>query len=240
MTYVTDQSAEIPDDLPAFLPVQPIVLDERAPLAARPALFDIRAKRVFDVVGSLVLLVLLVPIWIVVVAAVKVSSHGPVLFRQQRVGAGGELFSILKFRSMHRDAEGALQANPELHARYLANGHKLLLGEDPRITVVGRIIRKLSLDELPQLWNVMRGEMALVGPRPIVPTEMPIYGARADAYLLARPGITGAWQVAGRSHLSYVDRVQLDIDYLERWSLASDMAILLRTPRAVMCCRGSL
>lgn len=242
MTYVTEQQpADIVADLslPPLL-AQPIEVGEGAMMDEQGALSDIRAKRVFDVVGSLLLLVLFLPLWLIVVVAVKVSSSGPVLFRQQRVGAGGELFSILKFRSMHRDAEGALRAHPELHARYLANDHKLPLKEDPRITPVGRVIRQLSLDELPQLWNVARGDMALVGPRPIVPTEIPIYGGRLDAYVLTRPGVTGAWQVAGRSSLAYADRVQLDVDYFEQWSLARDLAILAKTPLAVASCRGSL
>lgn len=237
MAYFTEQAL---DEAVAPPTVFPDVSLEQVELPHVNALSDVGVKRVFDIVGSVVLLLALLPIWLLVAVAVKASSPGPVLFRQQRVGANGEFFSILKFRSMRRDAEAALRSHPGLHARYLANGHKLLLGEDPRITAVGRVIRKLSLDELPQLWNVARGDMALVGPRPIVPTEMPIYGARTDAYLLARPGITGAWQVAGRSHLAYVDRVQLDIDYLEQWSLGRDVAILLKTPAAVVCCRGSL
>lgn len=165
---------------------------------------------------------------------------GPVFFRQVRVGAGGELFSMLKFRSMRADAEALLRAHEGLHDRYVANGHKLRREDDPRITAVGRVLRKFSLDEFPQFVNVLRGDMALVGPRPVLPSEMPIYGGQVDAYLLARPGITGAWQVSGRSHLSYTDRVSLDGDYFDGWSHARDLAILVRTPLAVLCCRGSL
>jgi lipopolysaccharide/colanic/teichoic acid biosynthesis glycosyltransferase len=199
------------------------------------------SKRSFDVTVSLVLLVLALPLLLVVALAVKLHDGGPVLFRQARIGRGGRLFRINKFRTMVVDAEVRLRDNPDLHARYVLNGFKLDLGDDARISRLGRFLRASSLDELPQLINVLRGDMSLVGPRPIVQPELHQYTERgaALAYLNSRPGLTGLWQVSGRNRLGYDDRVQLDLVYLASSSLANDVKILLRTPLAVLRRDGS-
>ena len=193
-------------------------------------------KRCFDVVVAGGLLLVLAPLLLVVALAVKLQDGGPVLFRQDRLGLGGRPFRINKFRTMVVDAEARLQANPDLYARYVSNDFKLDLADDVRVSRIGRFLRASSLDELPQLLNVLRGDMSLVGPRPIVQPELRQYSERgaAGAYLAARPGVTGLWQVSGRNRLGYDDRVQLDLAYLADASPATDLKILLRTPLAVL------
>jgi len=203
-------------------------------------LSNIRSKRILDFVGALVLLVILMPLILVVAVLVKFMSHpGPILFRQKRIGVNGKPFELLKFRSMCTNAEDMLRASAVLYARYLENNHKLPAHEDPRLTGVGRFIRATSLDELPQLWNVVRGEMSLVGPRPVLGTEIDRYGAAKTMLLSARPGLTGSWQVNGRSEIGYDRRVELDLVYLSNWSLSADIWILVRTPIAVFSRRGA-
>src|SRR5690606_9616350 len=163
----------------------------------------------------------------------------PAVFRQERIGLGGRTFAMYKFRTMRADAEEQLHADPELWARYVANDYKLPAEMDARITPVGRFLRRSSLDELPQLLNVLAGSMSLVGPRPVVPGEIAKYGDRAEAYLSVRPGLTGAWQVNGRSTVDYPDRVALDVEYVRTWNLWRDVTILARTPRAVISARGA-
>jgi exopolysaccharide production protein ExoY len=140
---------------------------------------------------------------------------------------------------MFTDAEQRLQSDPELHAEYVRNGFKLPDGQDPRITPLGRILRRTSLDELPQLWNVLRGEMSLVGPRPIVPAEIRHYDEDGQMLLLLQPGITGLWQVSGRSNLAYPERTDLELEYVERWTLGRDLRILAATVPAVLQRRGA-
>ncbi len=195
-----------------------------------------RAKRGFDALAALALLILLTPLLLLIALAVKLEDGGPVLFRQDRLGRGGQPFRIAKFRSMAVDAEARLRANPELYVRYVCNDFKLDLAEDVRITRLGRFLRASSLDELPQLLNVLLGDMSLVGPRPIVLAELAQYSQRgaAGAYLSVRPGLTGLWQVSGRSSLGYDDRVQLDLTYVADSSMRTDLRILLRTPRVVL------
>jgi lipopolysaccharide/colanic/teichoic acid biosynthesis glycosyltransferase len=155
------------------------------------------------------------------------------------VGRFGTRFPLYKFRSMVPDAERLLRASPELHARYVAGNYKLPDDEDPRITPLGRILRRTSLDEIPQLWNVLRGDMSLVGPRPVVPQEVAEYGDYARMVLRVRPGLTGAWQVGGRSEVAYPERAWIDLDYVAERSLPGDVAILLRTVPAVLRRRGA-
>lgn len=195
-----------------------------------------RGKRILDFVLGLGLVVGLAPLWVVVALAVKAQDGGPVFFRQTRLGRGGRHFRIIKFRTMVVDAEARLHANPDLHARYVANDFKLGLKDDVRISRLGRFLRASSLDELPQLLNVIRGDMSLVGPRPIVHPELCQYTDRGagDAYLHTRPGLTGLWQVSGRNRLGYNDRVRLDLDYMTTASPLTDLRILLRTPFAVL------
>jgi len=194
------------------------------------------SKRCFDLVVAGLLLMLLMPVFVLIGLAVKLHDGGPVLFRQARVGRGGRQFRIAKFRTMVVDAEVRLEANPDLYARYLGNDFKLDLAEDVRVSRLGRFLRASSLDELPQLLNILRGEMSLVGPRPVVQLELSEYTSRnaAVAYINARPGLTGLWQVSGRNRLGYDDRIHLDLVYLSSLSLIKDVMILLRTPLAVL------
>jgi lipopolysaccharide/colanic/teichoic acid biosynthesis glycosyltransferase len=149
------------------------------------------------------------------------------------------MFACYKFRTMFADAERKLLADPELYRRYVANDYKLPDGEDPRVTHLGAFLRKSSLDELPQLFNVLRGEMSLVGPRPIVEDELDWYGDRAPELLTAIPGLTGRWQVQGRSKLGYPDRVGVELAYVHEWSLRTDLAYLVKTVPAVLSRRGA-
>lgn len=180
--------------------------------------------------------------------AIKLDSSGPALFTQVRVGRGGKLFSMYKFRSMVKDAEMVLERwkleNPELWEKYKANNFKL--EDDPRVTSVGKILRRLSLDELPQFFNILKGEMSLVGPRAYKPDELkhqaeryPQAKADIEALLTVKPGITGLWQVSGRSEVDFADRVRLDAVYARRKSLLEDVKIIFQTPLVVMRGRGA-
>jgi lipopolysaccharide/colanic/teichoic acid biosynthesis glycosyltransferase len=201
-------------------------------------------KRLIDVLGSLSLLVMLSPVLFIIAAAVKLTSRGPVLFRQKRIGEHGTPFTFLKFRSMfinndaseHREYVRQLIAGQAEKKAANGNGGGVFkLTNDPRITPVGRILRRSSLDELPQLVNVLRGEMSLVGPRPPVPYEVEAYATWHRRRLLeAKPGITGLWQVYGRSRVEFDDMVRLDLRYARDCSPLLDLKILLQTPRAVM------
>ena len=192
------------------------------------------AKRVLDVVlGALVLAVFL-PLMVVLAILIKLGSPGPVMFRQQRVGRGGVAFDILKFRTMHTDSTARLAADAELLKRYEDNDFKLPIGEDPRITPLGRILRRSSLDELPQLLNVLRGQMSLVGPRPVLEDELVNYGPWVAAYTAVRPGITGRWQTEGRNTIRYPERAELDSAYVRDYQLRGDIKILFRTIPAVL------
>jgi lipopolysaccharide/colanic/teichoic acid biosynthesis glycosyltransferase len=204
---------------------------------AAPALS--RTKRALDVVLVLLVAPLVVPLGILVAIAVALSSRGTVLFGQERVGLGGSSFKMYKFRTMHREAEQLLQRDPRLWNEYVANGFKLPAELDRRVTRVGRFLRRSSLDELPQVLNVLLGAMSVVGPRPVVPAEIANYGDNQAAYLSVRPGITGAWQVTGRSNVDYPQRVEFDAHYVETWSIGLDLKILAKTPRAVLSARGA-
>ena len=191
-------------------------------------------KKAVDVVLSLLVVVLLAPLALGIAIAIRRESPGPVFFRQERLGLGGRKFKIWKFRSMRIDAENLLRSDPFLYRCYVENDYKLPPEEDPRITRVGRFLRRTSLDELPQLLNVLRGEMSLVGPRPVVPAEIEHYGADARVFLAVKPGITGDWQVSGRSEIAYPERARLDIDYITNWTLGRDLGILAGTAAAVL------
>jgi exopolysaccharide biosynthesis polyprenyl glycosylphosphotransferase len=193
-------------------------------------------KRLFDVVGSLGLLVLFSPVFLVAALRVKLHDGGPVLFQQQRVGKDGQLFSCLKFRSMVVDAEAKLA---ELHAQTGYESGLFKLKDDPRITTPGAWLRKYSFDELPQLVNVLRGDMSLVGPRPPLPVEVASYERDTNRRLDVRPGLTGLWQVSGRSDLSWEETVRLDLYYVDNWSMLQDLNILLKTLGAVMRPEGA-
>lgn len=188
------------------------------------------AKRLFDVIVSALLIVVASPLMLAVAVCVKIESHGPVIFRQERVGMEGQHFEMLKFRSMIVGAEHALGA---LVTQSDGNGVLFKMRDDPRVTRVGKLIRRFSLDELPQLLNIFFGSMSLVGPRPPLPSEVAAYEHDVRRRLLVKPGLTGLWQVSGRSNLSWQDSVRLDLYYVENWSLAGDLMILLKTIRAV-------
>jgi exopolysaccharide biosynthesis polyprenyl glycosylphosphotransferase len=192
-------------------------------------------KGAFDRCGAALLLTVLSPLLALVAVLVKVNSPGPVLFRQHRVGAHGDEFAMLKFRSMVRDAE-RLRPELELKLDQVHDGNDVLfkLRDDPRVTRVGAVLRRFSLDELPQLVNVVRGEMSLVGPRPPLPVEVAGYSDDARRRLRVRPGMTGLWQVNGRSDLSWEESLRLDLRYVDNWSLSWDLLILWRTCRAVL------
>ncbi|MGE0745906.1 MAG: sugar transferase [Rhodospirillales bacterium] len=195
----------------------------------RAAVAQRLSKRSFDVLGACALLILLAPLLAVVAAVVK-SDGGPALFGHWRIGANGRRFRCWKFRSMVVDSEAVLRrvldADPDARAEWQRD---FKLRNDPRVTRLGRFLRQSSLDELPQLFNVLAGEMSLVGPRPIVEAEVERYGGAFQHYCACRPGITGLWQVSGRNDVLYDRRVALDRQYAETWSLAADVAILLRT-----------
>ena len=183
-------------------------------------------KRTMDLSIACSALVALSPLLVVVALAVKLDTPGPIIFRQTRVGRGGREFTTYKFRSMHADAERQLAA---LAARNEASGPLFKVRRDPRITRLGRLLRRASIDELPQLWNVIRGDMSLVGPRPPLPREVEAFGSDVRRRFLVKPGITGLWQVSGRSDLSWDDSVRLDLYYVENWSPVLDLVIMLRT-----------
>lgn len=195
-------------------------------------------KRAFDIAGSGLLLLAASPVLLTLAALVKLDDRGPVFFRQERVGLEGRSFRMIKFRSMVVDAEAKLAALAE-QQRDAGNDVMFKMRQDPRVTRIGRILRRFSLDELPQLLNVFRGEMSLVGPRPPLQSEVELYGADARLRMLVKPGMTGLWQVSGRSDLNWEDSVRLDTYYVENWSITGDLVILFRTAKAVVSSSGA-
>lgn len=194
-------------------------------------------KRVLDIVVSAILLVLLMPLFITVAFAIRLEDPGPILFKQQRVGRWGALFTMWKFRSMYTDAE---DRKKELMAQNEMDGGVIFkMKDDPRVTKVGRIIRKTSIDELPQLWNVLKGEMSLVGPRPPVPREVDEYSLSDRRRLEVIPGITCIWQVSGRSDIPFDQQVELDVQYIQSQSFWTDIKILLKTVPALLFGTGA-
>jgi exopolysaccharide biosynthesis polyprenyl glycosylphosphotransferase len=199
----------------------------------RPELRGVRrlTKGGFDRVAAVSLLLIMLPALALLALIVGLTSRGGVFYRQERVGRDGRTFAMLKFRSM---VAGADRLVPELATRSDGNGVLFKMRGDPRVTGVGKLMRRYSLDELPQLLNVIRGDMSLVGPRPPLPTEVERYGSDMHRRFLVKPGITGLWQVSGRSDLSWDDSVRLDVRYVENWSLTFDFMILWKTVGAVI------
>lgn len=199
-----------------------------------------RAKRVLDLLLTVVGGLMITPLLIVIFIWIKLDSSGPAFYGHRRLGADGKHFLCWKFRTMHTNAEQLLdeflRSSPDLRAEW---EHTFKLRNDPRVTRIGRFLRKTSLDELPQLWNVLRGEMSLIGPRPIVDAEIPKYGTVYDMYRRIRPGISGLWQVSGRSNTDYAERIELDAYYVNNWSVWLDIVILARTVRTVVLGRGA-
>jgi exopolysaccharide biosynthesis polyprenyl glycosylphosphotransferase len=193
-------------------------------------------KRAFDVLTSGMALLLLSPAIVATAVAVKLDSPGPIFFRQTRVGKNGRPFKMLKFRSMRIDAEARLES---LRSQNEASGPVFKMKNDPRVTRVGRFIRRTSLDELPQFLNVFSGEMSIVGPRPPVPAEVKQYQRWQRRRLSVKPGITCTWQVSGRSNISFDQWMKLDLEYIDTWSLWQDIQICFRTVPAVLLSRGA-
>jgi exopolysaccharide production protein ExoY len=208
------------------------------------------AKRTLDVLGASAGLLVLAPVILLVALLVKVTDPaGPVLYRQNRVGRGGRMVGVLKFRSMRWEySTGPTRPYKTAAEAFRAMGRLDLVEEfeqeqkvadDPRISVLGRVLRATSLDELPQLVNALLGHLSLVGPRPVISAELERYGAHAASYLAVKPGITGLWQVSGRSNTGYDERVALDVRYVAEWRLALDLAILVKTVRTVLAREGA-
>ena len=193
-------------------------------------------KRAIDVVGGVLLVVVLAPILVIAAIAIRVSSRGPVLYVQVRVGKDGRLFRMMKFRSMRRQAHD--DRNNVIHLNEVS-GPVFKIREDPRLTRVGRLMRKLSIDELPQLMNVIGGQMSLVGPRPPLPEEYETYGPRERRRLSVRPGLTCIWQVSGRSDVDFESWVNMDLEYIDTWTFRQDLKLLLLTVPAVLSRRGA-
>jgi len=222
------------------VPVRAATIAIALPREEHPSLVGLNRvlKRSIDLLGALVGLVVLFPLLLLVAIAIRIDSRGPVIFKQRRVGFNGMEFEMFKFRSMAADAE---EQKLHLLARNEMEGGIIFkMRNDPRVTRVGRFIRKASIDEFPQLVNVLLGQMSLVGPRPPLPSEVKDYGAREWRRLSVVPGATGLWQVSGRSSLGSFDAmVNLDLEYIEGWSLIRDFQILLRTVKVVLTMEGS-
>ncbi len=208
-------------------------------------------KRALDITSSLILIIIFLPIWIIVPLLIVLDSRGSVFYRQERIGKGGKIFKILKFRSMrehfevggkHVPAVEFWKHNPKLFEKYKKAGWKLTLEEDPRITRLGRILRQTSIDEFPQVFNILKGDMSLVGPRPIrqieVADALERYGYKIkkniDESLTVKPGLSGVWQVSGRNAIPWDKRLEMDVDYARRHSILYDFYIMLKTPLAMI------
>lgn len=195
-------------------------------ITCEPSLFYYASKRLIDIVLAPIGLVVLIPVFLIIAICIKLDDGGQVLHFREVIGKHGRRFYALKFRTMIPDADDYLAKHPELMQKYQQN---MKLMRDPRITRIGKFLRKTSLDEIPQLYNVLIGQMSLVGPRIIHPSELPRYGKYAQKRLSVRPGITGLWQISGRQHISYDERIQLDMRYIDTRSLIVDLAILAKT-----------
>lgn len=198
------------------------------------------AKRSFDVIAALSALIVFSPIFLLIMALVKYSGDGPVFYGHRRIGHSGRYFHCLKFRTMVSNGDEVLakylKANPQAAEEWRRTRK---LKTDPRVTAVGSVLRKLSLDELPQLINILRGEMSVVGPRPVVDEELGLYDTFAIYYLRSRPGLTGLWQISGRNDVSYENRIAFDMHYVQNWSFIRDILIIVKTVPAVCLSRGS-
>ncbi|WP_180956282.1 MULTISPECIES: sugar transferase [unclassified Planococcus (in: firmicutes)] len=198
------------------------------------------AKRTIDILGSLIgLFILFLVMLPMSVFYLLGNNRGSIFFKQERIGQGGKIFYIYKFRSMIRNAEEVLKKDSKLYEKYVASSYKLEPEEDPRITAFGRFIRKTSLDELPQFFNVLKGDMSLVGPRPVVQVELDEYGEKKDKFLSVKPGITGHWQTCGRSNINYPERVNIELYYMYNQTFLFDLKILFKTIVQVLLRKGA-
>jgi len=234
--HVLRAPAETLGVIPEVLGERTAVADERLPGLLGATAWQLFAKRAIDVLGSVVLLLLMLPVLLATALAIRLSSPGPALFTQDRIGKDGRTFRIIKFRSMHAGAHEAKTALAHLNE---ATSPAFKLRSDPRITRVGRVIRRLSIDEIPQLLNVLRGDMSLVGPRPPLPEEYETYGPRERQRLSVVPGLTCIWQVSGRSDVDFATWVDMDLEYIEQWTVRRDLQLLLKTIPAVLTGRGA-
>jgi exopolysaccharide production protein ExoY len=197
-------------------------------------------KRALDVFAALAFFVVFLPLYLAVALGICLTSRGPIFYVQERMGRHGRVFRFYKFRSMVENSDEVFSSFLDSDSEARSQWEKYQkLDRDPRITWFGRFIRRTSLDELPQFWNVLTGDMSLVGPRPCMPNQRGLYGAHWRAYCAVRPGLTGLWQVSGRNRLTYEQRVQLDAKYVKNWSLLLDVHILLRTVGVVLTGHGS-
>lgn len=198
-------------------------------------------KRIFDIAFSLLMLTLLMPLFLLLVLAIRLTSRGRAIYPHERVGRGGKVFKCYKFRTMYKDSDSRLNTilstHPDLQKEWTRS---FKLKKDPRVTLIGRLLRKTSLDELPQFWNVLKGDLSIVGPRPVIKEEVELYfGVKAYKILSIRPGITGLWQVSGRSDLSYETRVTLDETYVDSHSIFLDLKLILRTIPRMITSKGA-
>lgn len=215
-------------------------MEEIKVLTQNRVTFYLSFKRLFDVLASFLLLIFFTPLILVIALIIRLKKNQRIIFKQTRIGLNGKAFSIIKFCTMIDNAETVLKQNEELYKKFVHNGYKLDEGEDPRITKIGLFLRKTSIDELPQLFNVLKGDMSLVGPRPVVHAELVEYvGDEKDLFLSAKPGITGHWQVSGRSRVGYPERKDLELYYAKNKSLFFDMKILYKTVGAVLLRNGA-
>ncbi|MDM8212887.1 sugar transferase [Enterococcus hirae] len=197
-------------------------------------------KRFFDIIGSLFALIVFSPILLIVWLIIKISDpHDPAIFAQKRIGKDGQLFTMYKFRSMVPHAVEFLKKHPKFHKAYVENDYKFPEGEDPRVTKIDAFMRKTSIDELPQFINVLKGDMSLVGPRPVVDEELAEYGDKKEMFLSMKPGITGVWQTSGRSSIGYPERVDLELSYRDNHSIMFDINILFMTVVKVFKSEGA-
>jgi lipopolysaccharide/colanic/teichoic acid biosynthesis glycosyltransferase len=208
---------------------------EPSEYSGRVSRLSIALKRIIDVVGAIGLMVVLCPVFILIAVLVLLTDAAPVIHRRRVVGPAGE-FDAFKFRTMRRDADLVLQRDQSMRDAFRQN---FKLKSDPRVTRLGAVLRKFSLDELPQLFNVLRGQMSLVGPRMITAPELEKYGEHKTLLLSVKPGLTGYWQVHGRQEVSYAERVQMDVNYIRNWSLRMDIELLMLTPLRVIRGRGA-
>jgi exopolysaccharide production protein ExoY len=196
-------------------------------------------KRSFDITAACAGLVLLIPLLFLIAMAVKLADRGPIFYRHWRIGRNGAPFPCLKFRTMVPNSDAVLRRHLATNRRAASEWQAgCKLKDDPRITPLGLVLRKTSLDELPQLFNILKGEMSVVGPRPIVSEEIAKYGDAIEHYVAARPGLTGLWQISGRNDVDYGTRVALDRRYVEEWSFGRDLRIILKTSVVVLSSRG--
>lgn len=241
MEQVTVTIPKLPEEGPASqargnLKTDVVNAEPLTTIIHKPSILYYVSKRLIDIVLALVGIVVLLPVFVAIAICIKLDDGGEILHFREIVGNQGRRFYALKFRTMILDADGYLAKHPELMRKYQQN---MKLEHDPRITRVGRFLRKTSLDELPQLFNVLIGQMSLVGPRIIHPSELPRYGKYAQKRLSVRPGITGLWQISGRQHISYDERVLLDMRYIDTRSFIVDLAILVKTLKVFIVHTGA-